>query len=121
MKNLLKASVAAAAVLVGIFAFAARPMVAGSAGPDPGFAENNASPRSLYMAHCSSCHGSDGRANTPKGRETDADDLTTGKVQGMSASKMSGIIRRGKGDMPAFAKKLSAAQISQIVSHVRSF
>ena len=120
MKNLLKVSVVAAAVLSGIFVYATRPTVAKFADPNTGYAENNASPRSLYVAHCSSCHGRDGRADTPKGRETDADDLTTGKVQGMSVSKMSGIIKRGKGDMPAFGKKLSAAQITQIISHVKT-
>ena len=76
---------------------------------------------SLYGTHCSSCHGGDGRANTPKGRETDADDLTTSKVQNMSTSKMTRIIKNGKGDMPGFAKKLTAAQITAIIRHVKGF
>ena len=119
MKNILKASVVAVALLVGIFAYSTQTTVAKYVPAVPA-AESNASPRSLYVAHCSSCHGRNGRADTPKGRETDADDLTTGKVQGMSVSKMSGIIKRGKGDMPAFGKKLSAAQIKQIISHVKT-
>lgn len=76
---------------------------------------------SLYGTHCSSCHGGDGRANTPKGRDTDADDLTTSKVQNMSTSKMTRIIKNGKGDMPGFGKKLTAAQITAIVRHVKGF
>ncbi|MBP7415573.1 MAG: cytochrome c [Pyrinomonadaceae bacterium] len=76
---------------------------------------------SLYGTHCASCHGGDGRANTPKGRDTDADDLTTSKVQNMSSSKMTRIIKNGKGDMPGFAKKLTAAQIAAIVQHVKGF
>ncbi len=120
MKNLLKMSVVAAAVMVGMFVYSTRTAIAGFGPSRVVAAESHSSPRSLYVAHCSSCHGGDGRANTPKGRETDADDLTTGKVQGMSVSKMSGIIKRGKGDMPAFGKKLSAAQITQIISHVKT-
>ncbi len=120
MKNLLKLSAVAAAVLVGILAHSTRPTQAENAPLNAVFAESNASPRSLYQAHCSSCHGSDGRANTAKGRETDADDLTTSKVQGMSAAKMTRIIKAGKGDMPGFGKKLTTAQVNQIVSHVRS-
>ncbi|MBK6750821.1 MAG: cytochrome c [Pyrinomonadaceae bacterium] len=120
MKNLLKVSVAATIILAGIFAYSTRPTIAKFADPSAGFAENNASPRSLYQANCSSCHGSDGRANTAKGRETDADDLTTSKVQGMAASKMARIIKAGKGDMPGFSKKLTTAQVNQIVSYVRS-
>ncbi len=76
---------------------------------------------SLYATHCSSCHGRDGRSNTPKGRDTDADDLTTSDVQNMSAARIARIIKNGKGDMPGFAKKLTAAQISAIIRHVKSF
>jgi mono/diheme cytochrome c family protein len=73
----------------------------------------------LYRANCARCHGADGHANTPAGRETDADDLTTGKVKGMAAARMAQIIKNGKGDMPAF-KKLSAAQINGLVRYVKS-
>lgn len=121
MKFLLKMSALAMAVLIGIFAYSTRTTLAEYAPSGAVFAEGNASPRSLYQANCSSCHGGDGRANTPKGRETDADDLTTGKVQGMAASKISRIIKSGKGDMPGFGKKLTAAQINQIVGYVKSF
>ncbi len=76
---------------------------------------------SLYGTHCASCHGGDGKANTTKGRETDADDLTTSKVQNMSAAKMTRIIKNGKGDMPGFANKLTAAQITAIIRHVKGF
>lgn len=82
---------------------------------------NAAELASLYGTHCASCHGGDGRANTPKGRDTDADDLTTSKVQNMSAAKMTRIIKNGKGDMPGFAKKLTAAQITAIIRHVKGF
>jgi mono/diheme cytochrome c family protein len=75
---------------------------------------------SPYSANCARCHGGDGRADTAKGRELDADDLTTGKVQGMSTAKMTRIIKNGKGDMPAF-KNLSASQISSIIRTVKSF
>lgn len=73
-----------------------------------------------YGTHCANCHGADGRANTAKGRELDADDLTTAKVQGMSTAKLTRIIKNGKGDMPAF-KNLTAAQLSSIIRKVKSF
>ena len=73
----------------------------------------------VYRANCARCHGNDGHANTPKGRETDADDLTTGKVKGMAADKIARIIRNGKGDMPGF-KKLTTAQINSLVRYVKS-
>lgn len=79
----------------------------------------NSSQASLYRANCARCHGNDGHADTPKGRETDADDLTTAKVKAMSAAKMARIIKNGKGDMPSF-KKLSAAQITALIGYVKS-
>ena len=78
------------------------------------------SPKSVYNQNCSICHGADGRSDTPKGRETDADDLTTGGVKGMGSAKMTRIIKNGKGDMPGFGKKLTAAQIAQVIGYVKS-
>jgi mono/diheme cytochrome c family protein len=78
------------------------------------------SQKSVFQAHCARCHGSDGHANTPAGRETDADDLTTSKVKNMSATRMAQIIKNGKQDMPAFGKKLTAAQISGVVRYVKT-
>ena len=79
------------------------------------------SPRSLYVQNCAKCHGSDGRADTAKGRELDADDLTTSKVQNMNTAKLIRIITDGKGDMPGMGKKLTAAQIRSIAGYVRVF
>lgn len=73
-----------------------------------------------YGTHCSRCHGADGKANTAKGRELDADDLTTSKVQGMSTAKLTRIIKKGKGDMPGFPN-LTPAQITSIIRTVKSF
>ena len=75
---------------------------------------------SPYSSNCARCHGGDGKSDTAKGRELEADDLTTGKVQNMSTAKMTKIIKNGKGDMPGF-KNLSAAQISAIIRTVKSF
>lgn len=75
---------------------------------------------SIYRQHCAKCHGNDGHANTKEGRRTEADDLTEDRVKSMSTEKMTRIIKNGKGDMPAFGKKLTAAQISSLVGYVRS-
>ena len=75
---------------------------------------------SVYRAHCARCHGADGHSNTPAGRETDADDLTSAKVKNLSTSRMTQIIKNGKGDMPAFGRKLSAAQISGVIRYVKT-
>jgi len=38
----------------------------------------------------------------------------------MSTEKMTRIIKNGKGKMPAFGKKLTAAQVSSLVGYVKS-
>jgi mono/diheme cytochrome c family protein len=114
MKSSIKVVASLLLVTVGAFAFVSSPAKAGSA------AIETSALASAYGTHCARCHGADGKANTAKGRELDADDLTTGKVQGMSTAKLTNIIKHGKGDMPAFPK-LTSAQISQIIRTVKSF
>ena len=116
MKGIFKIVVVALFLAVGCFG-----LIPSVATPEKLPTAEPAELASLYGTHCSSCHGGDGRANTPKGRDTDADDLTTSKVQNMSTSKMTRIIKNGKGDMPGFGKKLTAAQITAIVRHVKGF
>ena len=70
--------------------------------------------RALYNAHCAVCHGRDGRANTPKGRETEADDITGG----VSTAKTVRVVTNGKGEMPSFRRRLTKAQISSIAAYV---
>lgn len=71
----------------------------------------------LYAAHCASCHGSDGKGNTKKGMDLGVPDLTTSRD---STSKIKRVITNGDGDMPAFGKKLKAAQITSLTNYVRS-
>lgn len=101
-------------VALGVFAFAYDSFAVRTAA-----ASSNAesvSSRSLYNIHCASCHGRDGRSNTAKGRETEADDITGG----VNTAKTIRVVTNGRGDMPSFKKKLSAAQIASIARYVRS-
>src|SRR5688572_16457110 len=72
------------------------------------------SPRSLYIQNCAACHGSNGKAQTAKGRKLEAADLTSADVQGMSRASIIRAITNGRVGMPAFKKKLSSQQIAQI-------
>lgn len=74
--------------------------------------------RSLYVEHCSKCHGTDGRSQTPKGRKTEAPDLTKSTV---SDAKGIRLITNGKSDMPAFKDKLSPDDIESVMAFVRGF
>lgn len=116
MKNLLKLSSIASVALIGVFTYSMTPALAGYAPSGTVSAESNVSPRSLYTTNCAVCHGADGHSDTPRGRETDANDITSG----LSAAKITRIVKSGRGDMPGFGKRLTAAQIKQIAKYVRS-
>ena len=79
----------------------------------------------LYRRYCVSCHGSDGRAQSSKGRFSHARDLTDAKWhddvtdERIFNSIMNG--RNVRGNMPAFSDKLNEKEVESLVSFVRKF
>ena len=114
MQKMLKLMAVAGFAAGGIFVFSASNAQTIAAAS---LVESAESTRSLYRTHCASCHGNDGRSNTVKGRKLEADDIsgTTDSVE-----KISRIIGNGKGDMPGFSKKMTAAQIRQVAGYIRT-
>ncbi len=93
----------------------------------PSFAsttESNARPASqLYRRYCVSCHGSDGKGKTSKGRFSHARDLTDAQWQAdVSDERIFNSIMNGRnvrGNMPAFANKLNEKEVDSLVTMVR--
>lgn len=82
---------------------------------------STASPRSLYIQNCATCHGSNGKAQTKRGKKLEATDLTSSDVQSMDKAKIIRAINNGRTGMPSFKKKLTARQTEQIADHVLAF
>jgi mono/diheme cytochrome c family protein len=85
---------------------------------------NNLRPASqLYRRHCISCHGSDGKGKTSKGKFNHARDLTDAQWQeDVSDERIFNSIMNGRnvrGNMPAFANKLNQKEADSLVSFVR--
>jgi len=76
------------------------------------------SANSLYISNCARCHGADGKGNTQLGQEYGVPDLTI-TARRMSLTRVKNIINNGDGDMPAYKKKLKAAQITSLANYVR--
>ena len=75
---------------------------------------------SVYNAKCAGCHGRDGRARSAHARHEHARDLTASEWQeSVSDERIYNSISNGKGKMPGFKKKLSDAQIDELVNYVR--
>ena len=77
----------------------------------------------LYKKHCVECHGSDGRAKTTKAKFNHARDIADSKWQeDVTDERIFNSIMNGRnvrGNMPAFAAKLSDAQVNSLVTFVR--
>jgi len=71
-----------------------------------------------YATYCAKCHGGDGRAQTAKGKRTNATDLTKSSI---SDAKGIRIITNGRGEMPEFKSNMSAAQINGVMNYIKRF
>lgn len=77
----------------------------------------------LYRKYCISCHGSDGRAQTSRGKFNHARDLTDAKWhdevtdERIFNSVMNG--RTVRGNMPAFGNKINQQEADSLVNFVR--
>lgn len=70
----------------------------------------------IYQQKCQNCHGTEGQgsAQAPGWRDD------TSRLASLSLVEMTGIIRRGKGNMPAYAGELSESQILALAAYSRS-
>jgi cbb3-type cytochrome c oxidase subunit III len=77
--------------------------------------------RSVYTANCGRCHGADGQGHTKTGEMVEAPDLSDASWQkSRSTSRMIASVTHGRGQMPAFKKKLSKEEIAAAVAYVRT-
>jgi cytochrome c6 len=74
----------------------------------------------LYKTNCAICHGPDGSGQTPAGKSVKARDLRSAEVQSQSDTELSRVIREGKGKMPSYKERLSAADVSSLVAYIRA-
>lgn len=81
--------------------------------------------KQLFVKHCASCHGRDGRATTNKGKFSHARDLTDAKWQDdVTDERIFNSIMNGRnirGNMPSFSERFSEAQVNSLVTLVRGF
>ena len=80
-------------------------------------------PSALFLEYCAKCHGKDGTANTPKGKQLMARDYTDAEWQSSKTdAQLIKTVTDGGEDMPAFGKKLTKEQIEGLVKNdVRGF
>jgi len=82
-----------------------------------GFAQSG---MDVYNGKCKVCHGADGTPPAAMAKSMGIKDMKSDDIQKMSDADLKTAIEKGKGKMPAFAGKLTAAQIDDVVKYIRS-
>lgn len=75
----------------------------------------------IYKAKCASCHGADGKGQSPMGKKMNLRDLGSPEVQKQTDKELYDWTAIGKGKMPGYKDKLSADEINALVKHMRAF
>ena len=77
----------------------------------------------LFKERCARCHGEDGRGQTVIGRMVNAPDFTDEGWwdEEKDARRFVRSITEGKGEMPAFGRKLTRPEIKALAAYVRTF
>jgi mono/diheme cytochrome c family protein len=73
-----------------------------------------------YKAHCQSCHGSSGMADTGPGRVTKTLPVTAPELKSRTLAEMINYTRDGKDRMRGFEGKLTDEEIKASVMYFRS-
>jgi mono/diheme cytochrome c family protein len=95
-------------------------LLAAFAGAAPAKAGNTKSPgKSLFESNCVLCHGDDGMGKTPAGAALGAHNLASAEVSKKSDGELAETITQGRNKMPSFGKKLSDADIHELISYIR--
>jgi mono/diheme cytochrome c family protein len=82
------------------------------------FAQTDA--KTNFEQKCATCHGKDGKAQTPMAKKMGAADLTSAAVQSQSDAQIRTQITEGKGKMPPYGGILGKAGVDEMVKYVRS-
>ncbi len=73
-----------------------------------------------YKAKCVTCHGADGKGDTPAGKSTKVRSFADPEVVKASDDDLAGIIEKGKGKMAGYGKSLKPDEIKDMVAYIRS-
>ena len=83
-------------------------------------AQDKANGEKVYKAKCASCHGPDAKGETAAGKVTKARDICSDEVKKETDAAWTDIIVKGKNKMPSYDKKITDADIKDVIAYMRS-
>ena len=112
----MKKSVSIALMMLAMALFVSSAWMTTSAQGDKGAGAGGGA--ELYGKQCAKCHSADGKGV----KSLEPPDFTTAKWQSSHTDKqIADAIAKGGGVMPPYKTSLSAAQITSLVKHIRTF
>ncbi len=72
-----------------------------------------------YKAKCATCHGADGKGDTPAGKSTKVRSFADPEVVKASDDDLAGILEKGKEKMPGYGKSMKPDEIKEMVAYLR--
>jgi mono/diheme cytochrome c family protein len=73
-----------------------------------------------YRQKCAACHGPDGKAQTPAGKNLGVRSFGDPAVAKTTDAELSTVIEKGKGKMPSYGKTINGEDVKAMVAYVRS-
>src|SRR5258708_24116274 len=74
----------------------------------------------LFKTKCATCHGPDGKADTPAGKSMKIRSFSDPETKKLSDDELAAIIEKGKNKMPAYGKSMKPDEIKAMVAYIRS-
>lgn len=73
-----------------------------------------------YKQRCATCHGLDGKGETPAGKALKVHSFASPETAKMTDQKLGEIIANGQGKMPKYGASLTADEIKAMVAYIRT-
>jgi mono/diheme cytochrome c family protein len=73
-----------------------------------------------FKQKCATCHGPDGKADTPAGKAMKVRSFASPEVAKMTDEQLADIIEKGQGKMPKYGASLKPEEIKAMVGYIRT-
>jgi len=83
-------------------------------------AQNVTNGEKIYKAKCATCHGPDGKGESPAGKATKARDICSDEVKKEPDATWTEIVVKGKNKMPSYEQKITDAEVKDVIAYMRS-